>query len=135
MDHGPVLGGYHGHLIDHQIFVQDIQGRCCACASGGRYHSARFMFQLISMNVEQPVQECLDLTGGRRVIDRAAQHNAIDLIQHGGCFFHCLVNISVHGINADMDDLSTDLFTFQDIRDFFQGSIGAAGFTAAAIDQ
>ena len=79
MDHGPVGGGDHRHLVDGEVLHHRVQGRRGAAPAGYRHGKARLVPEGRAAGVEGPVQGREQPAGGVGVVDRRAKDEAVGL--------------------------------------------------------
>ena len=135
MDHVPVVGRYHRHFIVHQVLVQHIQGGAGSGSPGRGNGRSRFQPHIPAGHTGKPVQEHLDFPGGRSVVHRGTDHQAVRFFHFGGTFLDQLIQFAVHRVQPDIDDFRIDAGLFQFFGHQGQGRIGAAFFPTAAIQQ
>ena len=148
VDHGPVAGGDHRHLVDGEVLVQLVQGGGGASPAGADHGGGGLEAQRGAGGVKQPVQGAGDLAGGGGVVDRRAHHQAVTgpglLRSHVD---HVVVDAFAQlaaspaagtaggGVPAQPEDLRLQALLRQGPGHLVQGGIGAAILVGAAVEQ
>ncbi len=148
MHHGPVGAVDQRHMEELGVLDQLIEGGGGSGAAGRAADGGGLVGQILAACVRQTIHEAGHVAGGRRIMDRAAEHEGIGglglldgLVDHaaedaavaGGTA--AAADAAAHGLGADVEDLRLDACGVQLARHQRQRGIGAALGVGAAVDE